>query len=142
MIRPRTSTWRSVALATALLATGAGARAHEVPNDVTIQTFIRPEGKVLRFLVRVPLKAMRDVAFPDREGGYLDLARSVPMLSDAATLWISSYVDFYEEDVKLPKPRIALTRLSLPDRAFTSWEEAMRHIQLPPLPEKTNLFWN
>ena len=141
MIRLRTSTWKYVALA-ALLATGARAVAHEVPNDVTIQTIIHPEGKVLKFLVRVPLKAMRDVAFPERDGGYLDLARSGPMLSDAATLWISNYVDFYEQDVKLPKPRIAITRMSLPGREFASWEEARRHIESPPLPENTTLFWN
>ena len=141
MIRLRTSTWKYIALA-ALLATGAGADAHEVPNDVTIQTIIHPEGKVLKFLVRVPLKAMRDVAFPERDGGYLDLARSGPMLSDAATLWISNYVDFYEQDVKLPKPRIAITRMSLPGREFASWEEARRHIESPPLPENTTLFWN
>jgi hypothetical protein len=121
---------------------GISAKAHEIPNDVTIQSYIRPEGKVLQFLVRVPLAAMRDVAFPDREGGYLDLAKSAPLLSDAATLWIANYVDFYEEDVKLPKPRIVFTRLSLPGREFATWEQAIKHVQAPPLPENTNLFWN
>src|SRR5947209_2715527 len=121
---------------------GAAAQAHEIPNDVTIQSYIRPEGKTLKFLVRVPLAAMRDVAFPDREGGYLDLGKSAPLLSDAATLWIANYVDFYEDDVKLPKPRIVFTRLSLPGREFATWEQAIKHVQAPPLPESTNLFWN
>ena len=49
MILLRTSTWRFVGVA-ALLALGTGAHAHEVPNDVTVQTIIRPEGKVLSFL--------------------------------------------------------------------------------------------
>ena len=141
MILLRTSTWRFVAVA-ALLALGADADAHEVPNDVTVQTIIRPEGKVLRFLVRVPLKAMRDMAFPERDGGYLDLSKSGPMLSDAATLWVSDFVEFFEEDTKLPKPRLVKARLSLPDRAFVSWDEAIRHMNAPPLPDSTNLVWN
>ena len=138
MIRLRTSTWKFVLI----LAAAASAPAHEVPNDVMVQTFIHPEGKVLKFLVRVPLKAMRDISFPERDGGYLDLSASREMLSDAATLWIANYVDFFEEDVKLPKPRTVLTRMSLPGREFASWETAMRHLASPPLPEKTNLLWN
>src|SRR5579864_6814950 len=40
------------------------ARAHEIPNDVTVQAFIKPSGDRLHMLVRVPLKAMRDIIFP------------------------------------------------------------------------------
>jgi hypothetical protein len=59
------------------------AAAHNIPNDVTVQAFFRPEGKHLRLLVRVPLQAVRDVEFPQRGPGYLDLdqsARFFPML--------------------------------------------------------------
>ena len=48
--------------------------AHDIPSDVTVQAFVRPEGNSLKLLVRVPLKAMRDVNFPVRGPGYLDLA--------------------------------------------------------------------
>jgi len=41
---------------------------------VTIQAFLKPEGQRLRLLVRVPMKAMRDVDFPKRGAGYVDLA--------------------------------------------------------------------
>src|SRR5207249_3753543 len=32
--------------------------AHDIPNDVTVQAFVKPEGRTLRVLVRVPLIAM------------------------------------------------------------------------------------
>jgi len=37
------------------------ARPHDIPADVTVQTFIKPAGKTLTLVVRVPIKAMRDV---------------------------------------------------------------------------------
>src|SRR5262249_8356575 len=56
----------SLALAVALLALAgsAPARAHDIPNDVTVQTFVKPDGSRLRVLVRVPLQAMRDMDYP------------------------------------------------------------------------------
>src|SRR5438874_2249700 len=93
--------------------------AHEIPNDVTVQAFIRPSGNHLNLLLRVPLAAMRDVDFPTTGPGYLDLPRVEPLLPDAATLWISSAIELYEDEVRLPRPRIAGTRVSLPsDRSF------------------------
>ena len=42
----------------------AAPAAHDIPNDVTIQTFVKPDGPRLRVLVRVPLAAMRDMDYP------------------------------------------------------------------------------
>ena len=42
--------------------------------------------------MRVPLKAIRDVDFPERERGYLDIEKLAPLLPDAATVWISDFV--------------------------------------------------
>ena len=47
-------------------------------------------------LVRVPLVAMRDIEFPLRDQGYLDLPRAGPSLEDAATLWISGAIELQE----------------------------------------------
>src|ERR1043166_8330510 len=41
----------------------AALAAHDIPNDVTVQLFLKPEGQQLNVLVRVPLKSMRDVVF-------------------------------------------------------------------------------
>src|SRR5262245_50991624 len=56
--------------------------AHDIPADITIQSFLKPEGQTLHFLLRVPLKAMRDVEFPKRGPGYLDMDRADPYLRD------------------------------------------------------------
>ncbi len=117
--------------------------AHEIPNDITIQSYLKPEGHRLRLLVRLPLVAMRDLDFPEKPNRYLDIERAGAMLPDAATLWISEFVDVYEGDTKLPRPKVIATQLSLQgDRAFASYEQALAHITGPPLPEETNVFWS
>src|SRR5260370_4686671 len=119
------------------------AAAHDIPNDVTVQAFVRPQGDRLHLLVRVPLKAMRDVNFPEGGPGYLDLARVNDLLPGAATLWISDFVEVYEGDVRLLKPRILATRISLPsDRSFVSYEDAYAHVIGPPLSNDTNVYWD
>jgi hypothetical protein len=117
--------------------------AHDIPNDVTVQAFVKPEAQRLKLLVRVPLSAMRDVDFPKRGPGYLDLARAKASLRDAATLWISNNVEAYEDDARLPDPRIVNAVVSLPsDRSFTSYQEALVHLMGKPLPDQTELYWN
>ncbi len=116
--------------------------AHEIPSDVTIRAFIKPDGQRLTFLVRVPLEAMRDFDFPTRGPGYLDLARADPMLRDAAELWIAHYVEMYENDTRLGDPRIVAARVTLPsDRSFGSYEAAVAHASSPALPPDTELPW-
>ena len=118
------------------------ASAHDIPNDVAIQAFLRPEGQTLHYVLRIPLKAIREVDFPRRGPGYLDLARIDQYLRDAATQWIAQFTEIDEGDTPLPKPSIADARLSLEsDKSFTSYEEAMAHIHSPPLPADTNLYW-
>ena len=129
-------------LVAALLPQEAGA--HDIPNDVTIQTFVKPAGDQLHLLVRVPLKAIRDVDFPVRPGtGYLDLGRVAPLLPDAGTLWISDFIELYEGDRRLPKPRVVATNISLEsDKSFTSYEEGLAHVSGPKLPADTTVVWN
>jgi hypothetical protein len=132
-----------VFLTALILALPSGVLAHDIPKDVTIQTFVKPEGHRLRLLVRVPLKAMRDIQFPEKSGGYLDLEGTAELLPDAATLWVSDFVQVYEDDTKLPKPRVVETRLSLEsDRSFASYEQALARVTGPRLPEDTNVVWN
>ncbi len=117
--------------------------AHDIPNDVTVQTFVKPEGQRLQLLVRVPMSAMRDVNFPTIGPGYLDLDSASALLPDAATLWISDAVDLYENDRVLAKPRVVATRVSLPsDRSFTAFDTALAHVTGAPLPADTTVYWN
>lgn len=128
-------------VAGATLAPMAGA--HEIPNDVTVQAFVKPQGQTLRLLVRVPLTAMRDINFPEITGGYLDLQGTSALMPDAATLWISDFLEVYEGDRKLGRPRVAATQLSLQsDRSFASYDQALAHVTGAALPEETTVVWN
>src|SRR5258708_533741 len=130
--------------ATALfLALPNATSAHDIPNDVTVQMFVKPADGRLRVLVRAPLKAMRDMEFPKRGPGYLDLARIDPLLQDAATLWLANFIDIYEGDRKLPSPRVAATLVSLEsDKSFASYEQALAHITGMKLSADTDVYWN
>jgi hypothetical protein len=130
-------------MVTSLLTLPYCAVAHDIPNDVTIQAFLKPEGDRLHLLVRIPLKALRDVVFPERGPGYLDLVRVEPLLPDNSTLWISDFVELYESDTRLGKPRVLDTRMSLEsDKSFASYEQALAHVTGPRLPPATDVYWN
>jgi hypothetical protein len=117
--------------------------AHDIPNDVTVQAFLKPSGDRAHLLVRVPLKAMRDLVFPERGTGYLDLERVKPILPDASVLWISDFIDLYEGDTRLPKPKVIATQVSLEsDRSFADYSTALAHVTGPALPPDTNVVWN
>jgi hypothetical protein len=137
-----------VVLAAALLVSlCTNVAAHEIPGDITIQAWLKPEGQRLRLLVRVPLVAMRDMNYPtrgDKTLGILDLSRAESLLRDAATLWVGEAIDVYEGDTRLPRPRLVEVRASLPsDRSFTSsYDEALAHVTGPHLPDDTDLPWS
>ena len=125
----------------------AAPAAHDIPNDVTIQALLKPEGQRLRLLVRVPLQAMRDMDYPKPNGtrntDLLDLSRADATLRDAATLWVSDYLDLYENGETLGPPRVVSVRAALQsDKSFASYDEAIAHLTSPGLPEQTEFFWS
>jgi hypothetical protein len=131
-------------LAALALFAAPDASAHEIPTDVTVRVFVKPEGRHLEFLVRVPLEAMRDMSVPTRDRGYLDLAavREGNVLEDAAILWIADYVEIYENDALLPAPELVAARVSLPtDPSFGRYEDALAHTTGSPLPDSTEIYW-
>jgi hypothetical protein len=142
-IRSVRSGWRALALAAALvLGVPAATDAHEIPKSVTVVAFVKPEGRHLRLVVRVPLEAIRDVKFPVRGPGYLLLDQLGTTLDDAAKIWIADYVQLYENDVRLSGERIVATRVSLPsDRSFETFDAAMAHVTGPRLADTTDLAW-
>jgi hypothetical protein len=116
-----------------LLPTWSG-EAHEIPADVTVQAFIRPEGNSLRALVRVPLVSMRDFNYPTRPPGYLEMIEATEMSRDAAQLWIAQYVEMLEGDVNLGFPNVEAVRIAVPgDRAFRSYQTALENVLSAPL---------
>ncbi len=116
--------------------------AHEIPGDITIHAIVKPEGQRLRLLVRVPLRAMRDMEFPLRGPGYLDIGPADAELRNAAMLWIGNELELYEGDSRLTDIQLVAVRASIPsDRSFGSFEDALAHVTGPPLPNNTQLYW-
>jgi len=119
------------------------AAAHDVPDDVKVQAFVKPAGDKLQLLVRVPLAAMREVDVPLRGPGYLDLARADAALRNAATLWLANNIEIREGEERLPAPKLVDARVTLPsDRSFGSYDEALAHLRGPRLPGSMDLIWN
>jgi len=132
-----------VGIAISGLLIAIGAAAHDIPNDVTVQMFLRPGGDKVDLLVRVPVKAMRDTDFPKLGPGYLDLARADQFLQDAATVWLVRAVEMYDGDVRIAEPRLMAVRASLEsDKSFASYESALANITGPRLPETTQVPWD
>jgi len=131
-------------VAIALAMTAGPAAAHEIPNDVAIQAFLKPEGEHLNLLVRAPMKAMRDVVFPERRPGYLDFDKVAPLLPDAATLWIADSIELFENDARLGNPKVVAARVSLEsDRSFGAYEQALANtVSGPRLTNSTDVVWN
>ena len=116
--------------------------AHDIPSSVTVLAFVRPHGDRLRVVMRVPLEAMRDVNFPVYGPGYLDIARSAPLLPDAAKVWLAGEMELYEDDLRLGQPAIVATLVSLPsDRSFGSYDRALAHATGAPLAPSTQIVW-
>ena len=119
-----------------------GAAAHDIPNEVKVRAFVKPEGERLTLLARVPLEAMREADIPLRGPGYIDLARADAALRTAARLWLTDNIDVYEGERRLPPPRLAAARVALAaDRSFASYEQALATVRSPPLDPALDLYW-
>jgi hypothetical protein len=137
--------WRVIALTTvamlAVLAFPSTPFAHEIPPSVTVLAFVKPEAGRLRVVMRVPLEAIRDIDFPVRGAGYLDISRSTPQLRDAAKVWIADYVQLFEDDRQLTG-QIVAARVAVPsDRAFTAYTSSLASATGPQLPDTVDLPW-
>ena len=133
----------AVAAALAAIALAATpAPAHEIPVSVVVRAFVKPEGQRLRLLVRVPLEAIRDINFPLRGPGYLDVSRAGSHLAEAARLWIAGYVQLFEDEMPLEEARVVAARASLPaDRSFASYTAASAHMAAAPIDASVDLPW-
>ena len=124
---------------TLLLPTWSG-EAHEIPADVTVQAFVKPDGGTVRMIVRVPLVSMRDYDFPVREPGYLIISDADPLIQGAAGEWIANYVQMYEGSELLARPVVAAVRIAISgDRAFRTYDEAIANVLSAPLSDNIEL---
>jgi hypothetical protein len=123
----------------AALMASAPLSAHEIPLSLTVHTYVKPDADRLRVIVRLPLLAMRDMQFPERDG-FLDIDRAQPDLLEAVGRWIVPSLTVLENGERTGTPVIAAARVTLPsDRSFASYEEALAHANAPPLTSDAKL---
>ena len=100
MIDQQRTRWiAAIAVALVLVLPTWSGEAHEIPADVTVQAFVKPDGETLRMLVRVPLASLRDYNFATREPGYLEISESENMVLEAADVWVGDYVSMLENGI-------------------------------------------
>ena len=135
--------WRVMAAVLLMAAIGSGAFAHEIPNDVKLNVFFKPAGNRLLLLVRAPLAAMNEAEVPTRGPGYVDLNRAEEALRGASKIYLTDNLTVTENDTPLPAPRVVQARISLPsDKSFASYDEALAHLEGPPLDPNMELYWS
>jgi hypothetical protein len=117
-------------------------QAHDIPSRVTVHAFVKPEGNQLTALLRIPMEAFSEISFPLRGPGYLQFSEDEFSLNDAARIYITESMHFFENGKELTEKELVATRVSLPsDRSFTSFEEALDNVMGPPLDDSVDLFW-
>lgn len=134
---------RVLASAGMLLLVATGVLAHDVPNDVLVRSFLHPSGETLQVLMRVPMRALRDIDHPRRPGGWLDLARADQALRDAAKVWVLDNLTVQEDGVPLEAPRLIEARVALEaDRSFGQWDTALAASRAPRIAANTEILWD
>ena len=126
-----------------LLLLGTASWAHDIPSKVTLQIYAKPQGHELQVLMRVPVEALREVQFPVRGPGYLELAKAEGASNEAAKMYLTETMHWLLSGKDLGTGTVVRTRLSPPtDRSFVDFDAALAHLQAAPLPAETELLWN
>lgn len=121
----------------------AGVNAHEIPNDVRVQSFLKQEEQGLRLFIRVPLSSMKEVEFPLINNLYLNIPVLKPALQQAAELWFVDNIKIVQEQQTLSRLTVASARISLPsDRSFENYENAFGHVRSENWDLPSQLVWN
>ncbi|RPI57127.1 MAG: HupE/UreJ family protein [Acidobacteria bacterium] len=133
---------RALAASLILLTLQAALDAHDIPDEIVLQSYVRPQQDGLQVLLRVPLIAITDAQLPKDGTGYLAMAYLDPALREAANQ-ISNGIVFLEGDQRLTRYDMANARISLPsDRSFDSYDAALTRVRGAKLPDTTQLYYN
>ena len=121
----------------------AGAQAHEIPNDVQVQSFLKQEEQGLTLLIRVPLSSMKEVELPLLNNLYLDIPHIKPTLQQAAELWFVDNLKIVQGQQSLNRVNVKTARISLPsNRSFVTYETALAHVRSENWELPSQLVWN
>ena len=121
----------------------AGAQAHEIPNDVQVQSFLKQEEQGLTLFIRVPLSSMKEVELPLLNNLYLDIPHIKPALQQAAELWFVDNLKIVQGQQSLNRVSVKTARISLPsNRSFVTYETALAHVRSENWELPSQLVWN
>ena len=130
---------RALAAVVVLVLQGA-LGAHDIPDEIVLQSYVSPEQNRLQVLLRIPLLAVADANLPKDGPGYLAMQYLDPALGEAANDILNGIV-FLEEDERLTGYALMHARISLPsDRSFDTYERALAHVRGPKLPARRRCF--
>ena len=116
--------------------------AHDIPDEIAVQSYVRPQQNQLQVLLRIPLLAVADANLPKDGTGYLAMPYIDEALREAANQ-ISNGIVFLEGDERLTRYEMANARISLPsDRAFDTYEAALSRVRGAKLPDTTQVYYN
>src|ERR1700674_1826507 len=125
--------WSIAVLAALTVPRIAIANVGDLPPEIVLQAFAKPEDGRLRLLVRVPLVLLSSFGLPKRGVGYLDLARIDDKLKEVAAA-TGRQIELRENGVALV-PIARQARVSvLSNRSFASYSAALAHMEGPRLP--------
>lgn len=105
-----------------------------IPEVVNVRVFAATQDEHLDLLVRMPLAAVKDIQFPLRDTGSLDLAALQTMLRGAAKYWIAGNFEVADHGEVLTNPDIIATRIAIiSDPAFNAYSDARAHFNAPDI---------
>ena len=133
--------WRLVLAAFVFLVSAQPAAAHDIPGEVRLHAFAKPEETRLHVLLRVPLALLLNIDLPKQGPGYLALAEIDEGVARAVA---AADKDIRWLENGRPLALVASTaRISLPtDSAFGSYGTALALVHGPRLPTSEYVFWN
>ena len=116
--------------------------AHDIPDEIVVQSYVRPQQNQLQVLLRIPLLAVAEANLPKDGTGYLAMPYMDAALREAANQ-ISNGIVFLEGDERLTRYDLANARISLPsDRSFDTYDGALARVRGAKLPDATQVYYN
>jgi hypothetical protein len=133
---------RTLGAALLILTIQGALGAHDIPDEIVLQTYLKPEQSQLKVLLRIPLIALNDANLPKDGTGYLALPYIDPAIVEA-TNQIANGLVFMEGDERLTAYTLANGRISLPsDKAFDAYDTALARVRGPKIPDGTQVYYN
>ena len=134
--------FRSAAALVLALTLQAVLVAHDIPDEIVVQSYVRPQQNQLQVLLRVQLLAIAEANLPNNGTGYLAMPYLDPALREAANQILNGVV-FLEGDERLTSFNVTHALISLSsDRSFDSYDGATARVRGAKLPDTTQVYYN